>query len=170
MGNFTRRELLKLGAATAVAQLSSLGLAGCGGGPITFPSIPSFPSVCSKLTDIEHVIILIQENRSFDHYFGSYRGVRGFSDRSAAFQQPQTERDFLSYQLTRNVLAAYASGCAFCVLTDARRPELIEAWYAVMKCVRHVDLRTRCKVLTWQELGQAMPRGLREFLGEKYGM
>jgi phospholipase C len=34
------------------------------------------------------VVILIQENRSFDHYFGSYRGVRGFSDQSAAFQQP----------------------------------------------------------------------------------
>ncbi len=88
MGNFTRRELLKLGAATAVAELSSLGLAGCGSGSITSPSVPSFPSACSKLTDIEHVIILIQENRSFDHYFGSYRGVRGFSDRSAAFQQP----------------------------------------------------------------------------------
>jgi len=29
---------------------------------------------------IEHVVILIQENRSFDHYFGSYPGVRGFSD------------------------------------------------------------------------------------------
>ena len=28
--------------------------------------------------DIEHVVILIQENRSFDHYFGSYRGVDGF--------------------------------------------------------------------------------------------
>jgi phospholipase C len=46
------------------------------------------PSVCSKLTDIEHVVIFIQENRSFDHYFGSYRGVRGFSDLSPAFQQP----------------------------------------------------------------------------------
>jgi phospholipase C len=34
------------------------------------------------------VVIFIQENRSFDHYFGSYRGVRGFSDQSAAFQQP----------------------------------------------------------------------------------
>jgi phospholipase C len=39
------------------------------------------------LTDIEHVVILIQENRSFDHYFGSYRGVRGFSDQSMAFHQ-----------------------------------------------------------------------------------
>jgi phospholipase C len=32
------------------------------------------------LGDIEHVVILIQENRSFDHYFGSYRGVAGFAD------------------------------------------------------------------------------------------
>jgi phospholipase C len=84
MHNFTRRKLLKLGAATAVAELASLGLHGCGG----VPSVPSVPSACSKLSDIEHVVILIQENRSFDHYFGSYRGVRGFSDRSLAFQQP----------------------------------------------------------------------------------
>ena len=87
MQNFTRRELLRLGAATAVVELASLGLHGCGGGSIT-PSVPSLPSVCSKLTDIQHVVILIQENRSFDHYFGSYRGVRGFSDQSLAFQQP----------------------------------------------------------------------------------
>ena len=30
--------------------------------------------------DIEHVVFLMQENRSFDHYFGSLAGVRGFSD------------------------------------------------------------------------------------------
>ncbi|MES1197225.1 MAG: phospholipase C, phosphocholine-specific, partial [Pseudomonadota bacterium] len=30
--------------------------------------------------DVEHVVILMQENRSFDHYFGSLKGVRGFSD------------------------------------------------------------------------------------------
>ena len=78
---------MKLGAATAVAELASLGVHGCGGVSITSPSVPSVPSACSKLTDIEHVVILMQENRSFDHYFGSYRGVRGFSDRSAAFQQ-----------------------------------------------------------------------------------
>jgi phospholipase C len=35
-----------------------------------------------KLSDIEHVVILIQENRSFDHYFGMYNGVRGFGDRN----------------------------------------------------------------------------------------
>ena len=45
-------------------------------------------NACGKLTDIEHVVIFIQENRSFDHYFGSYRAVRGFADMSTAFQQP----------------------------------------------------------------------------------
>src|ERR1700757_2276583 len=85
MQNFTRRELLRLGAATVVAKLASLGLDGCGGSSNTSPSLSP---ACSKLSDIEHVVILIQENRSFDHYFGSYRGVRGFSDQSMAFQQP----------------------------------------------------------------------------------
>jgi len=33
------------------------------------------------IRDVEHVVILMQENRSFDHYFGSMRGVRGFNDR-----------------------------------------------------------------------------------------
>jgi phospholipase C len=35
------------------------------------------------LNDIEHVIILMQENRSFDHYFGTLSGVRGFADPAA---------------------------------------------------------------------------------------
>ncbi len=32
------------------------------------------------IEDVEHVIVLMQENRSFDHYFGTLRGVRGFAD------------------------------------------------------------------------------------------
>jgi len=32
------------------------------------------------IADIEHIVILMQENRSFDHYFGTLRGVRGFGD------------------------------------------------------------------------------------------
>jgi phospholipase C len=93
MHNFTRRELLKLGAATTFAELVSLALHGCGGTSITPAPVPT---ACSKLTDIEHVVILIQENRSFDHYFGSYRGVRGFSDQSMAFQQPDPANTTIS--------------------------------------------------------------------------
>jgi phospholipase C len=84
MRSLTRRELLNLGATATAAEFVSLALQGCGGSSL---GAPPTSSACSKLTDIEHVVILIQENRSFDHYFGSYRGVRGFSDKSAAFQQ-----------------------------------------------------------------------------------
>jgi phospholipase C len=37
----------------------------------------------SKLSDIEHLVFVMQENRSFDHYFGTLSGVRGFGDASA---------------------------------------------------------------------------------------
>src|SRR6478609_8833973 len=48
------------------------------------------------LRSIKHVVVLMQENRSFDHYFGALRGVRGFADRNAielptggtVFEQP----------------------------------------------------------------------------------
>ncbi|MFI5776659.1 phosphocholine-specific phospholipase C [Nocardia sp. NPDC051570] len=36
-----------------------------------------------KLDDLEHVVILMQENRSFDHYYGTMAGVRGFGDKTA---------------------------------------------------------------------------------------
>jgi len=33
-----------------------------------------------SVRDVEHIVVLMQENRSFDHYFGALRGVRGFGD------------------------------------------------------------------------------------------
>src|SRR5215475_5683650 len=33
-----------------------------------------------SIKDVEHIVILMQENRPFDHHFGTLRGVRGFSD------------------------------------------------------------------------------------------
>jgi phospholipase C len=48
------------------------------------------------LSQVKHLVFLMQENRSFDHYFGTYPGARGFSDPTAirlstgrsVFQQP----------------------------------------------------------------------------------
>ncbi|KAJ5226305.1 phosphoesterase family-domain-containing protein [Penicillium chermesinum] len=40
----------------------------------------SSPASASSLSDIEHVVIFMQENRAWDHYFGSMAGVRGFND------------------------------------------------------------------------------------------
>src|ERR1700722_6521316 len=57
------------------------------------PASLSLPSVVARaleidadnrtgtIHDIAHVVIFMQENRSFDHYFGALAGVRGFGDR-----------------------------------------------------------------------------------------
>jgi hypothetical protein len=95
---------------------------------------------------------------------------RDFADVFCRRQLPQQLNHYLSYQLIRNVLAAHASGCSFCVLTDARRPDLLEAWFQVMQAIGPVELRVRCKVLTWQELVIILPRTLQGFLVEKYAI
>ena len=51
-----------------------------------FPSIDRALAIPARyrtgtIKDVKHVVILMQENRSFDHYFGTMRGVRGFGDR-----------------------------------------------------------------------------------------
>jgi hypothetical protein len=83
---------------------------------------------------------------------------------------PQSKQHFDSYQIIRNVLAAHAGGRSFCVLLDARRPDLMERYYAVLSCVLPVELRTVCRVLTWQELAQTLQGKLRAFLSVKYGI
>jgi len=97
-------------------------------------------------------------------------GYRDFGEVFDADELPAEGGKLASYQLIRNVLAAHASDCGFCVLVDARRPDLIESWYAVLRCVRQVELRVRCKVLTWQELCEVLPEPLGEFLDTKYGI
>lgn len=77
---------------------------------------------------------------------------------------------YASYQLIRNVLAAHAQSANFCVLHDARRPDLREAWFDVMAAVRAAEMRMRLKVLTWQELAAALPVELADFLDRKYGI
>ncbi len=72
----TRRQALRdIGAA-------GVGLTALGGG---FEALLAQAAAAApkhgSLKDIEHVIIFMQENRSFDHYFGTLRGVRGYGDK-----------------------------------------------------------------------------------------
>src|ERR1700678_219725 len=75
-----------------------------------------------------------------------------------------------NYQLIRGTLAAASTGGSFCVLCDARRPDLIENWYSVMRTVKTCDLRCRLQLVTWQELAAVLPEPLRKFLAMKYGI
>jgi phospholipase C len=52
------------------------------------------PALGSSYLDAEHIVILMQENRSFDHCFGSLRGVRGFND-PRAIRLPNNKSAFL---------------------------------------------------------------------------
>jgi hypothetical protein len=96
-------------------------------------------------------------------------GYRDLRDIFECRQLPRVGRKYVSYQLIRNVLAAYALDLDFCTLLDARRPDLLEDWYSIARCIRSATLRARCKVLTWQELSLCLPASLRRFLSVKYG-
>ena len=58
------------------------------------------------ISDVEHVVFLMQENRSFDHFFGTLRGVRGFADPhpvtlpsgKSVWHQPNGSADLLPFR------------------------------------------------------------------------
>ena len=83
---------------------------------------------------------------------------------------PESISGYQSYQLIRSVLAAHAHSASFCVMYDARRPDLREAWFEVMAAVKSADLRVRLQAITWQELAAVLPHGLQDFLDRKYGI
>jgi phospholipase C len=73
----TRRELLRAGAAGGAA----LGVSALAYDSLIGRALAAArPCPGATLDDIEHFVILIQENRSFDSYFGTYRGVTGYGD------------------------------------------------------------------------------------------
>src|ERR1700744_4308919 len=73
MAEIGRRDFLQ--AAAAASALSAIGTPAA--------EVASEGAAPGKLGDIDHFIILMKENRSFDHYFGALRGVRGFDDPTA---------------------------------------------------------------------------------------
>jgi phospholipase C len=63
------------------------------------------------MDQIEHIVIFMQENRAFDHYYGTMQGVRGFNDRAATpvpsgmttFYQPVNKSNLKQYMLPFHV-------------------------------------------------------------------
>ena len=103
MTQHTRRDFLRL----ATQSAGALALGG-----VLPPSIAKALSIAparvsGTLQDVQHVVILMQENRSFDHYFGRLAGVRGFNDPRAmqrpdgkpVWQQNYKGRDYTPYHL-----------------------------------------------------------------------
>ena len=93
-----RRTFLKLMGAPAVAAALP--------GSISRALDIDAHSPTGTIADVGHVVIFMQENRSFDHYFGTMRGVRGFADPRvvrlpsglSAFHQPDGANYLLPFR------------------------------------------------------------------------
>jgi len=108
-----------------------------------------------------------------DFQFGPMRLLERHTGFDRVFDRDQfevTRRGVRSYQLLRGVLAAQAVNGRFCVLCDARRRDLTADWFQVIRAVRSFDLQSRLRLVTWQEIAAVVPRPLREYLAQKYGI
>ncbi|WP_328764142.1 MULTISPECIES: phosphocholine-specific phospholipase C [unclassified Streptomyces] len=72
MAELNRRRFLQIAGASAAASMLNESIARAA-------AIPA-QGTTGTIQDIEHIVVLMQENRSFDQYFGSMKGVRGFGD------------------------------------------------------------------------------------------
>ena len=98
-----RREFLRWSARSATAALAATAI------PASIRRAIAIPAArgTGTIEDVQHVVILMQENRSFDHYFGTLRGVRGFGDRhpvplasgKPVWYQSEGEREIPPYHL-----------------------------------------------------------------------
>ncbi|MGY0230559.1 phosphocholine-specific phospholipase C [Longispora urticae] len=125
-----RRTFLRAGAATAGAAAAFAML------PESVQRAMAMAAPTGGLEVIQHVVILTQENRSFDHYYGSLRGIRGFGDPTAitlptgrsVFHQP----DGSGYVLPYPVSDQFMQGTAHDWYTghDAWNKGRYDAWIA----------------------------------------
>jgi len=104
-----RRFLQYTGLGAAAAATVGIGAGAAAASTTAARGLPKGWS--GTIADVKHVVILMQENRSFDHYFGTLRGVRGFGDKqilgypngTSIFQQPDPARTDLGYLLPYNL-------------------------------------------------------------------
>lgn len=136
MGGISRRRLLGTG----------LGIMGASAAASVLP--PNLRAALAReadpgsLDDIEHVVVLMQENRSFDHYFGTLPGVRGFDDPHAqklpngrsVFYQPDEKNPagyLLPFHLDTNRTSSQAipsTSHAFKVQHEAVNGGKMDSW------------------------------------------
>ncbi|MCM2495823.1 phosphocholine-specific phospholipase C [Burkholderia glumae] len=104
--DFIKKSAKVLGAAGAISLL-----------PASIRRALAIPasSKTGTINDVEHVVVLMQENRSFDHYLGHHAGFRGFNDRStlpvdaqaSIFNQPDGQGGYVTtFHLDSNATRA----------------------------------------------------------------
>ena len=117
------------------------------------------------IADVQHIVILMQENRSFDHSFGTLRGVRGFGDPRAVrlpdglpvWAQPDPAgRRFLPFRMDIDASRATWMGSlphSWADQTDSRNGGRYDRWlhvkqsghreYALLESAQHLHVGCR---------------------------
>lgn len=96
-----------------------------------------------------------------------------YKDVSAVFDLdriPFNGSHFTTYQLLRNILAAYHHNSYFTVLIDDRRPDLNIDFENTKSAIIVPELSQRVSLITWQQISNLSPTTLQIFLAEKYGI
>lgn len=119
-----RRFLIRASQGAAVAASTFL--------PIEKALAVPAKRVSGTIQDVQHVVILMQENRAFDHYFGTLAGVNGFGDRAPIplpggknvwHQQDASQSEILPFHLdTKTTTAMRVPG------TPHTWPDAQQAW------------------------------------------
>ncbi|MBD0741457.1 phosphocholine-specific phospholipase C [Streptomyces sp. CBMA152] len=135
MSPVSRRRFISMaaGATGTAAALSAL--------PDSLQQALAAPATGGSLQDIRHVVVFMQENRAFDHYYGTMQGVRGFGDRNAiklpsgrsAYYQPYSNTDgyILPFHMdtaTTSAICADAPAMSYPVDTAIWHGGKYDAW------------------------------------------
>ena len=136
---------------------------------------PRSSEIDLKLSDGPLGRTVLIEAKLTEHDFTSREKMHvehysGFAQVFTTHQLPIEGDKYRHYQLLRNVLAANHFNGWFCLVCDQRRQDLQDAWREVMQAVTSSKLRSRCRMITWQQIATTLPVELQAFLEEKYGI
>jgi len=90
---FGRRNFLKSAAASG-----GVALLGARSAPMAWADSPAMPDLRGLREKVDHIIVIFQENRSFDHYFGTYRSPQGGSVEGLLGREGQIDPRFIGLQ------------------------------------------------------------------------
>ena len=165
---------------TALRSASLRGLLGLGSGRLEpefgfHPRVPLVRGLADRTEIDMRLGDLLVEAKLTESGFGTCGAA--LMARYPRFEQvfdcdllPSAANGLDCYQLLRNALAAVHLDCGFALFCDARRPDLQEDFFSVVRAMRTAPDRGRMHLVTWQEIAARLPASLRQFLAIKYGI
>ena len=98
--------MYKQGLSFSGIAISLLALCSCGGGGATSNNHQQPPGTRVPRSEIDHLIIVVMQNASFDHLFGTYSGANGLDPTAASYTQKDASGNTVQPQLLTDLSPA----------------------------------------------------------------